>query len=158
MISSSDNLIIEEELLPLVRERLEAGFKVRYLPFCGVSMMPLLRQGIDAVEIGPLPDKLKKYDLPVYCTDRGRYIMHRVVDVKDDHYIILGDNTYRYEYIRHDQMLGIVTTIKRGNKLIPVTSRGYRAYSRIWCAIYPLRKLLRNTLLRIKQVLRRLLK
>ena len=59
MISSSDHLIIKEELLPLIRERLDSGFKVRYLPFCGVSMLPLLRQGVDSVEIGPLPEKMK---------------------------------------------------------------------------------------------------
>lgn len=154
MTSSSENLIIEEELLPLVRERLAAGFKVRYLPFCGVSMLPLLRRGIDSVEIGPLPEKLKKYDLPVYRGRNGMYIMHRVVNVKDDHYICRGDNTYIYEYIRPEQMLGIVTTIKRGDKLIPVTSRSYRLYCRVWHAIYPLRKVLRDA----KQWLRRLLK
>ena len=26
--------------------------------------------------------------------------MHRIVDVKDDHYVCLGDNTYSYEYIK----------------------------------------------------------
>lgn len=154
MISSSDHLIIKEELLPLIQERLDAGYKVRYLPFCGVSMLPLLRQGVDAVEIGPLPEKLKKYDLPVYRGRTGKYIMHRVVDVKEDHYVCLGDNTYLYEHILPTQMLGVVTTIKRGEKLIPVSSRAYRMYCRIWCAIYPMRKVLHN----MKQWLRRHLK
>lgn len=154
MISSSDHLIIKEELLPLIRERLDSGNKVRYLPFCGVSMLPLLRQGVDSVEIGPLPEKMKKYDLPVYRGRTGKYIMHRVVAVKEDHYVCLGDNTYIYEHILPEQMLGIVTTIKRGEKLIPVTSRSYRLYCRVWCAIYPIRKALRS----VKQWLRRLLK
>lgn len=154
MISSPDNLIIKDELLPLIRERLDAGFKVRYLPFCGVSMLPLLRQGVDSVEIGPLPEKLKKYDLPVYQGHTGKYIMHRVVAVKEDHYVCLGDNTYIYEHILPEQMLGIVTTIKRGEKLIPVTSRPYRFYCRVWCAVYPLRKAVHKT----KRWLRRLLK
>ena len=154
MHSSSDHLIIRDELLPLIRERLEAGHKVRYLPFCGVSMLPLLRQGVDAVEIGPLPEKLKKYDLPVYRGRTGKYIMHRVVAVKDDHYVCLGDNTYIYEHICPEQMLGVVTTIQRGGKLIPVQSRTYRLYCRIWCAVYPLRKALHS----VKLWLRRLIK
>lgn len=154
MHSSSDHLIIRDELLPLIRERLEAGHKVRYLPFCGVSMLPLLRQGVDAVEIGPLPEKLKKYDLPVYRGRTGKYIMHRVVAVKDDHYVCLGDNTYIYEHICPEQMLGIVTTIQRGGKLITVQSRTYRLYCRIWCAVYPLRKALHS----VKLWLRRLIK
>ena len=73
--------------MPLIRERLAAGQRVRYLPFRGVSMLPMLRQGIDTVEIAPLPEKLKKYDLPVYQYPSGKYVMHRVVEVKDDCYI-----------------------------------------------------------------------
>ena len=61
MDSSNKHMICEEELLPLVYERLEAGFKVRYLSFRGVSMLPMLRQGKDSVELAPLPEKLKKY-------------------------------------------------------------------------------------------------
>ena len=41
---SADRLILEEELLPLLRERLASGQSIRYLPFRGVSMLPLLRQ------------------------------------------------------------------------------------------------------------------
>ena len=65
MASLQNNCIGEEELIPFLRERLAAGQKVRYLPFRGVSMMPMLRQGKDSVELAPLPEKLKKYDLPV---------------------------------------------------------------------------------------------
>ena len=145
MVSLPENQIIKEELLPLVQERLAAGYKVRYLPFYGVSMLPLLRQGIDEVEIGPLPEKLKKYDLPVYRGLSGKYIMHRVVKVKEDHYICLGDNTYIYEHILPSQMLGVVTTIKRGDKLISTDSWAYRLYARIWVAIYLPRKVLHRT-------------
>ena len=28
----------------------------------GVSMLPMLRQGLDQVVLSPLPEKLKKYD------------------------------------------------------------------------------------------------
>ena len=143
-----------DDLMPILRERLDAGFKVRFLPFCGVSMLPLLRQGVDSVEIAPLPEKLKKYDLPVYRGHTGKLIMHRVVAVKDDHYVCLGDNTYIYEHISPEQMLGVVTTIKRGERLIPVTSRAYRLYCRIWCAIYPIRKPLHSLKLWLRRVLK----
>lgn len=39
-------IILEDELMPLLRERLAAGQSMRYLPFRGVSMLPMLRQGI----------------------------------------------------------------------------------------------------------------
>ena len=138
MDSSSERVIFEDELMPLIRERLAAGQRVRYLPFRGVSMMPMLRQGKDTVELAPLPARLKKYDLPLYRYPSGKYVMHRVVAVKEDHYICLGDNTLDYEKIYPEQMIGVVSAFKRGDKRIPVESRGYRLYCRIWCAIFPL--------------------
>ena len=59
MDSLNNSMIVEAELMPLVRERLAAGQRVRYLPFRGISMLPMLRQGVDTVELSPLPEKLK---------------------------------------------------------------------------------------------------
>ena len=144
MDSLRENKIFEEELMPLLRERLAAGQSVRYLPFRGVSMLPLLRQGKDSVEISPLPQKLQKYDLPVYQYPSGKYVMHRVVDVQEDRYICLGDNTYEYEYVTHQMMIGVVTAFRRGEKRISVDAPAYRLYCRVWCAVFPLRKMLKR--------------
>lgn len=143
--------------MPLIRERLAAGQTVRYLPFRGVSMLPMLRQGKDSVELMPLPEKLKKYDLPVYQYPSGKYVMHRVVAVKEDHYVCLGDNTLEYETIYPAQMIGIVSAFKRGDKRIRVDSRGYRLYCRIWVALFPLRKFVTRAKRRIKKSLKKLL-
>ena len=144
MDSLHDNLIREEELLPFLRERLAAGQTVRYLPFRGVSMLPMLRQGKDMVEIAPLPEKLKKYDLPVYQYPSGKVVMHRIVAVKDGHYLCLGDNTYAYETIYPHQLIAVVTAFKRGDKRISVEDPRYRAYARVWVALYPIRKPLKK--------------
>lgn len=158
MASLQNNCIGEEELIPFLRDRLDAGQKVRYLPFRGVSMMPMLRQGKDSVELAPLPEKLKKYDLPVYQYPSGKVVMHRVVDVKEDHYICLGDNEIRLETIYPDQMIAVVSAFKRGDRRIEADSWGYRLYSRIWVWLYPVRRLFRCTKIRIRKVLRRLIK
>lgn len=147
-------MILGDELMELVRERLAQGQKVRYLPFAGVSMLPMLRMKKDSVELAPLPEKLKKYDLPVYQYPSGKYVMHRVVDVKDTHYVCLGDNTWEYETIYPEMLVGVVSAFKRGNKRIEVDALGYRLYSRIWVALFPLRKCLRKG----KRWLRRLIK
>ena len=63
-----------EAVMPLIRERLAAGQNVKNLGFQGVSMMPMLRQGKDSVELAPLPQKLRKYDLPVYRNAAGKYV------------------------------------------------------------------------------------
>ena len=139
MASSPDRKVNEEVLMLLVRERLAAGYKVRYLPFQGVSMLPLLRQGKDRVELAPLPQRLKRLDLPVYQTPGGKYLMHRVVKVTPTHYICLGDNTLEYETILPEQMIGVVTAIERNGKRMEVTNLWYRLYCQIWSHTRPAR-------------------
>lgn len=140
MISSADYVIPLEDLVPLIQERLEAGYSVKSLTFRGVSMLPMLRQGKDSVELSPLPAKLKKYDLPIYRRPDGKLVMHRVWEVKEDHYICMGDNTETYEKIYPEQMIGLVSAFKRGEKRIEVTDPGYQRYCRVWRWTRPFRK------------------
>ena len=153
MEQSVENFIPEAVLMPLLRERLGAGQVVRWLPFRGVSMLPMLRQGKDSVELAPLPEKLKKFDLPVYQYPSGKYVMHRVVAVKDTHYVCLGDNLTETETVYPEQMIGVVSAFRRGEKRISVGDFRYRLYCRVWVALFPLRKCFR----RFKHGLRRLL-
>ena len=157
---SPDSSKLSIELMPIVQELLAEGRSVRYLTFQGVSMLPMLRQGKDAVELSPLPPKLKKYDLPVYRYPSGKIVMHRIVDVKEDHYVCLGDNTYQYEKIPQEWMIGLVTAFRRGKKRIAVDAPLYRLYSRVWVAIYPVRRLypVRRMFQLVRAVKRRLFK
>lgn len=155
---SNNHTVHAEEMMPLILETLSAGQKVRGLTFQGVSMRPMLREGKDTVELMKLPEKLQKYDLPVYQGANGKYVMHRIVSVRDDGFICLGDNTYHYEKVASDQMIAVVSAFKRGEKRISVDNRWYRIYCRIWVGIYPMRKMLKMAEWKLRSVLRRLLK
>lgn len=127
-----------EELMPLIREQLAAGSNVRFSPQ-GVSMLPMLRQGSDAVVLSPLPGKLKKYDLPLYRRENGQYILHRIVEAGDT-YTCMGDNQFVPERgLTHDQMIAVVTSFYRGGREVSVTSPGYRLYCRFWHYSRPIR-------------------
>ena len=120
-----------EQLMPLFRERLDKGQTVRFMPR-GISMLPMLRQGIDSVVLSPLPEKLKKYDLPLYQRPNGKYILHRIVDVGDT-YTCLGDNQYKKEFgVEHPWMIGVVTAFYRGEKYHSVNELGYQICCRLW--------------------------
>lgn len=132
-----------EILMPLIKERLAAGNSVRFGPR-GTSMLPLLRQGIDKVELSPLTQTLKKYDLPLYQRDNGQYVLHRIVRVEDT-YTCVGDNQFAVETgIRPDQMIGLVTAIYRGEKRHCVKAWDYVLYCRLWHYSRPVRHLWRR--------------
>ena len=129
--------------MPLIRERLAAGQSIKFSPR-GVSMLPMLRQGIDSVVLSPVPEKLKKYDLPLYQRDDGKYILHRIVAVGDS-YTCMGDNQFVAETgVRQDQMIALVTGFYRKEKYHRVTEPGYLLYCRFWHYSRPIRHFVRR--------------
>ena len=106
----------------------------------GVSMMPLLRQRRDVIVIRKKgPERCKKYDAVLYKRG-GRYILHRVVEVRPRDYVIIGDNCWQKEYgITDDMILGIMTRVLRNGKSIAPDDFRYRCYVHLWCDCYPLR-------------------
>lgn len=143
-----------EELMPLFREQLAMGQTVRFSPK-GTSMLPMLRQGRDQVVLSPLPETLRKYDLPLYQRDNGQYVLHRIVKVETDSYTCMGDNQFQPEPgVRRGQMIAVVTAFYRDGRLHRVTDLSYRAYCRVWYGSRHLRRIIR----RGKAFFRRLLK
>ena len=119
------------DLMPLFRERLAAGQSVRFSPR-GVSMLPMLRQGKDSVLLSPLPEKLKKYDIPLYQRQDGSFVLHRVIAVGET-YTCMGDNQFRAEQgVHRDQLIGVVTVFYRGERAYSVEHWGYRLYCWAW--------------------------
>ena len=120
-----------EEQMAFVRQLLAEGRTVRYLFFRGASMLPMLRQGRDSVELSPLPDRLKRYDLPVYRYSSGKYVMHRVVAVREDCYICCGDHLTEPETVCPEQLIAVVSAFRRGERRISVENPLYRLYCRV---------------------------
>lgn len=139
--------------MPLFRQQLAEGGRVRFGPK-GTSMLPMIRQGIDTVELGPVPGKLKKYDLPLYQRKDGQYVLHRIVKAEDT-YTCIGDNQFTLEEgLTQNQMIAVVTAFYRGEKRWEVSAWQYRLYCRLWHYSRPLRGLW----IAVKARLRRMIK
>ena len=109
----------------------------------GSSMRPMLRDRRDRVIVTAIGDReLKKYELPLYRRADGKYVLHRIIGVKEDCYVIRGDNTFQKEFVPREQILGYVTEFYRGEKHVKTDNRAYRMYAALWQGIYPLRALL----------------
>lgn len=141
------------ELAVLMQESLAAGQTVRFSPK-GVSMLPMLREGIDTVTLSPITGPLKKYDIPLYRRDSGAYVLHRIVKA-DGTYTCIGDNQYVLEPgVRQDQLIAVVTAFSRGDRQILVTDPGYQCYIRLWHWSRPVRRFAGK----VKRKLKRMLK
>lgn len=107
----------------------------------GISMLPLLRQGKDILVIDKIgPEGCRCYDAVLFKRDNGQYVLHRVLKIRNGRYWILGDNCVVGEWVREDQLLGILTGVLRGGqRKIDFHSLGYRLYVRLWCAPWRLR-------------------
>ena len=120
-----------DQLMPLLKETLAKGQSVLLSP-SGVSMLPMLRQGVDSVVISPIKGRIKKYDLPLYQRDNGQYVLHRVIKTGKT-YICIGDNQFIKERgLRHDQFIGVVTAFYRKDQKIFVDNYIYQIYCHIW--------------------------
>ena len=109
----------------------------------GVSMMPLIKQGRDLMVIEKVTGRLKKYDAPLFKRENGQYVLHRIIKVREDDYVLCGDHQWIREYgITDDQIVGVLTAVIRKGKMIPVTKFSYRMYVHLWCDFFWIRVLI----------------
>lgn len=104
----------------------------------GRSMRPFLRSQEDLVRIEACGGRaLNKYDAVLYRRKSGRYVLHRIVRVLPDSYVMCGDNCWKLEYgITREQILGVLTCVIRKGEKVDVNSRGYRTKVWLWGAVY----------------------
>lgn len=146
------------ELEPVIRETLERGATVTLLPR-GTSMLPLIRQGMDEVVLKSVDRPLKKYDIPFYKRKNGQFVLHRIIDVKKDGYVLCGDNQLDYEYnVTDDMIIGVVCAIKRDGVEFKMDNEEYIKY----CKRHLLEIMIKRKTRRLRQLVssvkRRLIK
>lgn len=131
-----------DELFPLIEEQIKNGGSIVFHPR-GISMLPLIRQGIDRVELSRPSAPLKKYDIPFYRREDGSFILHRIVNKHSDGtYTMCGDNQIILEHgVTNEQIIGVVTGVYKGEKLYSITS----AKMRFYCLYAVLRRKYRKT-------------
>ncbi|MBQ9673568.1 MAG: S24/S26 family peptidase [Ruminococcus sp.] len=119
----------------------------------GDSMFPLIKQGRDLLIIEKPNGRLKKYDIPLYKRDSGQYVLHRILKVRENDYVICGDNRSNKEYgVTDRHIIGILTGIIRNNKTIKLHGFCYRMYLFLWCDLFPLRAFVLRVFRKLKSL------
>lgn len=96
----------------------------------GVSMEPLLRQGRDLCVVKRKgAERCRVGDVALFRRD-GKYLLHRVVQVRDDDYVCLGDNVVNMDYgVKDEDIIGVLVGVVRKGKEYSTDDLRYRIYT-----------------------------
>lgn len=105
--------IANETYFALVEEQLAAGGRVK-INLIGTSMRPTLIAGDEltlesAGEVAVGDVVLFRY--------MGRHILHRIVAIEGDHYIMRGDNCISNEIVGREDIVAKLVAVRQHNKL-----------------------------------------
>ncbi len=129
-----------ESSLKSVAEKLKVETQVATLTE-GTSMRPMLRQHKDIVVIERIARPIVKHDVLLYSVkNKEKLVLHRVLRVEEDRYIIRGDNTYRLEYVPKKAVIGVLKEFYRDGKYFDcATNKKYKTYIFFMRFFYPFR-------------------
>ncbi len=125
----------------------------------GKSMMPLLKQHRDLFTVKKKgKSRCKAGDVVLYKRPPDRYVLHRIIEVRPDSYVILGDNCVAKEYgILDRDVIGVMTAYVRRGKSHTVNDRSFRLYSAYIMHTIPLRTAVKRLLLKGKRLVKRMI-
>ena len=125
----------------------------------GTSMMPLLKQHRDLFTVRKKgKERCKAGDVVLYRRPPNKYVLHRVISVRRNDYVILGDNCVRKEYgITDADILGVMTGYVRKGRSHSVKDRSYRMYTSYIMRTIAVRVFFKKIKIRIKALLKRMI-
>lgn len=134
-------IVKNEILLGEVECQLRSGHNVS-LRAKGNSMLPFIRSGKDCVELKPI-ETVNVGDVVLAKLENKNYVLHRVIRVENNDVILMGDgNIYETETCRKTDILGVVTGIWSGDRVIDCSDKKYRRKVFWWIKLRPIRRLL----------------
>lgn len=126
----------------------------------GTSMQPMLREHRDIAIIERVNRKLRANDVPLYRkSGYDKLVLHRILKVTKNGYVIRGDNLFTKEYdVTDDDIVGVLKAFYRDGKYYDCQkSKAYRLYVFFIRAAYPAKFLWRRKIRpfpgRIKRVI-----
>ena len=127
-----DNKIIQEAV-----KLVEDGICVT-LPVDGRSMLPFIIGGKDSVLLEK-PQKVEIGDVVLAWVEECRFVVHRIIAIKDDEVTLMGDGNIRgVERCRLNDIKATVTYVvdKKGRRR-NIKDRKHRWGSNVWCKLRP---------------------
>ena len=119
-----------EDALPLMEAAFAAGAPFRFFQR-GTSMLPMLRQGVDSVQlVSPSVRMPQKGEVILYHRKNGQFILHRAIGIdKNGDFIACGDNQGIPEKgIAKDSIIAVLDGFYRGEDWVSADNEKYKKY------------------------------
>ena len=91
----------------------------------GNSMWPILKNRGQSVIVKVKTERLKVYDVAFYQRANGSFVLHRVMELIDGGYVMLGDSQFEKEKVKEEQVFGVMQGFYHGKKYIETTDAKY---------------------------------
>lgn len=144
-----------EKLSPILNELINNNIDVT-ITVTGISMGPLWRHKRDSVVLTKCDkSSLKKGDIPLYIRLDGKYVMHRIINVKENSYDLCGDNQINIEYgLPKECVLAVVKSFTRNGKKYSCNSLLFQIYSTAWIGLLPLRRIILKIYIKLSGIIK----
>ena len=121
----------------------ELGYAVA--PIAGTSMMPLLKEGRDRVELETCSlERLKKGDVVLYKKNDGTLVLHRIIKTENrEFFTVLGDHQFKNaERVNKNQIIAVACGFFIKGRYVTEKTRWYRMYKKIWLCNLNVRRII----------------
>ena len=121
----------------------ELGYAVA--PIAGTSMMPLLKEGRDRVELEPCSqERLKKGNVVLYKKNDGTLVLHRIIKTENrEFFTVLGDHQFKNaERVNKNQIIAVACGFFIKGRYVTEKTRWYRLYKKIWLCNLNVRRII----------------
>ncbi len=111
----------------------ELGYAV--VPITGTSMLPLLKEGRDLVELESCSqERLKKGNIVLYKKNDGTLVLHRIIKTENgEFFTVLGDHQFKNaERVNKNQIIAVARGFFIKGRYVNEKMRWYRLYKKIW--------------------------
>ena len=119
----------------------ELGYAV--VPITGTSMLPLLKEGRDLVELEPCSqERLKKGDVVLYKKNDGTLVLHRIIKTENgEFFTVLGDHQFNNdERVNNNQIIAVACGFFIKGRYVNEKTQWYRIYKKIWLSSLTVRR------------------
>lgn len=121
----------------------ELGYAV--VPITGTSMLPLLKEGRDLVDLEPCSqERLKKGDVVLYKKNDGTLVLHRIIKTENgEFFTVLGDHQFKNaERVNKNQIIAVARGFFIKGRYVNEKTQWYRLYKKIWLCNLNVRRII----------------